>query len=139
MWIILIIATLLCVVILVVRISESERVEEKKARIYNRDILSVTTIFQKFYSHANFDEEEFSEVWNEIANILKMEAGKLRPTDRFDYELKSTDGYPVEDEIVELEYYLRDECKKRSISLEEYKLETLDDFIREVLDKNKMR
>ena len=58
MWIILIIATLLCVVILVVRISESERVEEKKARIYNRDILSVTTIFQKFYSHTNFDEEE---------------------------------------------------------------------------------
>ena len=46
--------------------------------------------------------QELAQWWNKVASVLRIDAGLLRPSDRFDSELAPLAGFPIEDEIVAL-------------------------------------
>jgi hypothetical protein len=48
-----------------------------------RDELSDTVIYETFYGDSGLPMGPVSDVWHEIADVHKLPAGKLRPSDRF--------------------------------------------------------
>jgi len=113
---------------------EQGRLPEKRKRFEKRETKTLKEIFENYYANLNFDESEFIKTWNEIASILKLDPQKLRPEDRFKDELSPVKGYFVEDELSDLEEYLRIKCQKKDISFKGEKIKTLDELIRILLD-----
>lgn len=64
-----------------------------------------------------------------MASVLKVDAEKLRPSDRFDCELARV--FNLEDELDDLQDWVGIECKRRGISIRPQKpYETLDEVVR---------
>jgi len=106
------------------------RLPEKRRRFDNREKIDSMTIYDKYYDDIGIDTNRFLDLWNKIGDVLKLDPGLLRPSDSFDNELKPVEGYFVEDELMDLQDYLKKEAKTRNISLNGVKLNTLDDVIK---------
>ncbi|MHC4321712.1 MAG: hypothetical protein ACYST3_05495 [Planctomycetota bacterium] len=133
MWKVIALIVVACVFILFIIIAylmESKRLPKKIQRFSGRERLTLDEIYRSFYADSGIGEKKISELWVKIANILQLDAGKLRPTDQFDVELRPVEGHLVEDELVELNYFLRDECINKGIPIPKAKLKTLDELIR---------
>ena len=115
---------------------ESKRLPKKRQRFSDRESLTHKEIYKRFYADTGIDEAKIIDLWVGIANMLKIDAGKLRPTDQFDVELRPVEGHLVEDELVDLNYFLRNECKRKGIPIPETKLKTLDALIRLLIKEN---
>ena len=114
---------------------EQRRLPEKRKRFDHRESISLKKIFANYYANANLDESDFRRIWNEVASILELEPQKLRPEDRFENELSPVKGYFVEDELLDLQEYLRVGCKNRGSILGKRIIETLDEFIKLLCQK----
>ncbi|MBI3377423.1 MAG: hypothetical protein HY035_03330 [Nitrospirae bacterium] len=126
----ILILVLLGIIGIVAHLLEAKRLPKKRQRFAERGKMDVRDIYYRFYADSGIEIHRFTNMWGKIAEILKLDPCLLRPTDRFDKELGPVEGHLVEDEIVDLEYVIRDEAKKVSLSFNNKKFGTLDDLIR---------
>ena len=61
----------------------------RRQYIFQRQECSLEEIYNLHFSHLLLSEVEFRQMWEEIGEILKLPASKLRPSDRFAKELKT--------------------------------------------------
>ncbi len=127
----LLLAFITFTVLVLTKDSEGARLRERRKRFENRESMSLEEIFNQYYINSNINKLRFKRIWNDVADILQLDAQKLRPSDRFDTELAPVKGYHLEDEqLVDLEECIMMHCQKRNINMNQYKLDTLDDIIR---------
>src|SRR6266850_1217206 len=71
-------------------------------RFEDRDDVSLDSIFEKFFASRGLSKSVVFEAWREVASVLQLPPGKLRPSDRFDTELSPGKGWEYDDEIADI-------------------------------------
>lgn len=94
---------------------------------FERDFLSESQIFD-FYRDENFDKEKVLFLWKEVAEILNLPYGSLRPSDRFGRELNGS--WLVDNEIDEISDIALNRLAKYGVYENLEKIASLDDYIR---------
>ena len=97
----------------------------------NREPLTPEEIFSTYYKEDGLRDEVFVRLWQEIAALLALPAEKLRPTDRFDQELKPLDHWQFYDNDLEhLLVWVNRYADERGVKLNVQAFRTLDDVVR---------
>lgn len=73
--------------------------KNRDALIGGRKEVSLHQIYATDFADCDIPEELFNKLWNELADILEVPAGRLRLTDRFQVELAPSKGYAFNDPI----------------------------------------
>jgi len=111
---------------------ELRRLPKKRARFADRESVPVLTIFDRYYADRGIDQPTFSRLWTRVAEILRLDATRLRPTDRLDLELAPVKGYLAEDEVVALRAFFAEKCQLLGMT-EPPRVNTLDELVRALL------
>lgn len=109
---------------------EVRRIGQKRDRFATREELSLDSIFANFYVDSGIDKTDFQYLWTNVARLLSLNAGKLRPEDRFDTELRPVLGKEISDEIEDVYDFLQNESEARKLQFEPRNYHTLDDVVR---------
>jgi hypothetical protein len=100
-------------------------------RIADREPLSPDQIFSRYYKDSGLKEDFVVLVWGDIAKILALPAGKLRPCDKFNDELKPLTGwYFYDDHLEDLLTWADKYARNRGASVDPGEFKTLDDLVR---------
>jgi hypothetical protein len=103
---------------------------EKQRRFRSRDELSLDELFYKYFTDCGIEIDVFQKIIIELASTLHVPAGKLRPTDRFDKELKAVNSFDWDnDDLVSL-FYERIWKKTGKKTKELPEIKTLGDYIK---------
>ena len=116
------------IVIFVVR--NFGRIRRKRQRFADRPALPCDRIYQTYFAESGLDPIDVQESWTELANTLKLDPQRLRPTDRFDRELGPVAGTTKLDELDVLEVVLAIRVRTLGLQAVDQTLETLEDYIR---------
>ena len=117
------------IVIFVVR--NFGRIRRKRQRFADRPALPCDRIYQTYFAESALDPIDVQESWTELANTLKLDPQRLRPTDRFDRELAPVAGTTKLDELDVLEAVLALRVRTRGLQVVDLEtLETIDDYVR---------
>lgn len=131
LYIFLIIITFIIILVFIATYNISQkRLPAKRKRFDGRTKMDILEIYDAYYKDTNIDKNRFSTLWLVIGELLKIDTSLLRPSDSFDKELKPVAGYFVEDEIMDLQDYLRKEARIRNINFGKQKLDTLDEVVK---------
>lgn len=97
---------------------------KRKQYVLNRVNLSDDEFFLQFYSDSELPKAKIIKVWHDIALILDVDPGKLRPSDK----LTELDGYNKYNQpnISSMELYIID----NSFCNSEKNLDTIDSIVR---------
>ena len=106
------------------------RLPNRQAALNARTSLGAETIYNLYYSKSGLPKEKVMALWSQIAKELKLDAGKLRPGDRFDKELAPVKGYTVEDELWD---FILKEYRDRSETVRKLKPQVLNELIHALL------
>lgn len=117
------------------RVSKN-RLPFKRERLSGRNSMSVNEIYNSFYSNSGLDRDKIIGLLNLVATTMKLDVDKLRPTDRFKEDLGPVKGYPIPDELEDLEEVVYMRCKELDIKRKQVNIKTLDDFIRFMITGN---
>ena len=100
------------------------------SRFRDRENLSLEDIYARYFRDSGIEEETFFKVWQDAAKRLNLPMGKLRPTDRFDQELKPLPEWAYYDDYVEvlLESAMKS-TKRGGLTINIAELQTLGDFV----------
>lgn len=109
---------------------EARRRWKRRARFAGRAVLSDAEIFAQFYAQSDLRPEAVAKYWNEVGRLMRVPAGRLRPSDRFDVELAPVAGAEMADEIEELGEFFDDERQRLGLSVNLKQMKTLDELIR---------
>ncbi len=123
-----VVISIICSILFVVY-RDKGRVKEKRSRLVDREPLSFDEIFSRFFADRKLDKMDALEHWTIIAELLGFDPERMRPGDRFDYEMGPVPGKELCDEIEgvwEHFHYLADE---RSIDLNAHNIQTLEELI----------
>ena len=113
------IGTIVCVLVLAVGLSiDKYRIQLKRKRFAARASKSFSQIYDEYFKSEGLPFQIVSKVWLNTAEKLRLDPQKLRPTDRFGYELAPVKGYPVEDEILDLADILNDIKDSETLDLQ---------------------
>jgi hypothetical protein len=85
-------------------------------------------LLYKQFKEPTFTLEEFSLLWGKIADILKLNGGKLRVEDRFDVEIDVLDPWLFDGYISEIQD-LFIEKKVGDKGTNDFKIITLKDYV----------
>jgi len=97
----------------------------------DREPLTPQEIFSAYYKEDGLREAVFVRLWQEIAALLALPAERLRPTDRFDQELKPLDHWQFyDDELEHLLIWINRYADGRGVKLNIQEFRTLDDVVR---------
>ena len=121
--------TLLAVLVALGLYAERVRLCKKRARFSDREELSLDEIYHRYYSDSGLLAGSVCEVWTQIAARLNVAPGLLRPSDRFDTQLSPVRGFPIEDELSDVEEYIRGRLARGTGDMDSLKLATLDNVI----------
>jgi hypothetical protein len=113
--------------------AEHQRHQIKAARFSGRPRLSVDEIVQCYFESTDLPPRVIADVWKETAKTLRLDPGLLRPSDRFDRELTSVPGFPVEDEFLALD----DKLDELGHKPDESRISTLGEYV-EYVARNRM-
>ena len=111
--------------------------KEKLKRFANREELTLDEIYLQFFASMNLPKESFLELWNEVADSLRLPRGKLRPGDRFDKELAPAKGWEYDDEIADVYWAAQHRLKIADADFDVSKIQTLGNYV-EFFSKLKM-
>ncbi len=99
-------------------------------RFSNREDLPMATIYSQFFADAKLQKDLVFELWNEVATLLRVPPGKLRPSDRFDKELASADGWlELDDDAQEVNRVAQYRLKRLGGNADFSAVLTLGDYI----------
>jgi hypothetical protein len=99
--------------------------------IAHRQSLPPEEIFLKYYKDIGLREDVVIHIWREIAGILALPAEKLRPTDRFNDELKPLGGwYHYDDHLSWLFAWAEKYARSHGAKIDPAEIKTLDDLVR---------
>jgi len=115
---------------------ERQRVSVRHERFKMRQFLDPIVIYQTHYAHLDFNQADFISFWERIGEALKIDCRLLRPSDRFDVELAAIKGFPVVDELQELEAFFEDEFRKRHPDKAISKIASLDEMTKLLLERS---
>jgi hypothetical protein len=73
----------------------------RMSRFAGREVMGPQEIYRRYFHNSGLREEVFVNQWREVARSLELPAGLLRPSDRFDTELKPLTGWPLYDDQIE--------------------------------------
>jgi hypothetical protein len=98
-------------------------------RFKNREELSADIIYTEFFATNNLQKELVSQLWNEVASLLHIPPGKLRPSDRFDKELAPVQDWEFDDETLEVSWAAQRRLQKLGIAADISRIQTLRDYV----------
>jgi hypothetical protein len=102
---------------------------KKHGRFKERQDLTLEELFARHFASSGIQKDEFVEIITELANVLHVPAGKLRPTDRFDKELKCADSFDDSNDelvfLVQQKVYKKTGEKKKDLT----NVQTLEEYI----------
>ena len=125
------IAIFLVVHIVIFVLRNFGRIRRKRQRFAHRSALPCDRIYQTYFAESGLDPMDVQESWKELANTLKLDPQRLRPTDRFDRELAPVAGTTKLDELDVLETVAALRVRTRALpSVNWITVETIDDYIR---------
>jgi hypothetical protein len=81
---------------------ERHRRTLKASRFRSREPIPVEQLVAAYVTDDAESRVRLVYWWKRAASILRIDAELLRPDDRFDRELAPVPGFPIEDELVEL-------------------------------------
>jgi hypothetical protein len=96
----------------------------------SREELSNDQIYERYYGHSNLAKESVLRSWHEIAETLKLPAGKLRPDDRFGEQLIGR--YPTDNELDALSDIVASHFRAASLEPNIDLIKTVDDYIKAI-------
>jgi hypothetical protein len=106
----------------------------RRQKFAARPDLGLEGVYREYYAHEGIHQPTFARVWAECAETLGVPAGKLRPTDRFDRELKGLDRLQVTGDAVG---YIFDDAaaaaERAGLPFDGATLATLDDLVRQLV------
>ena len=105
-------------------------VDCKKKRIEHRKELMLNEIYDTYFSSATLKQNTFNKLWTEVADTLHFPAGKLRPTDRFDKELKPAHSFDQDND--DLELIANNRIYKHKLAIDKKhisRIKTLKDYV----------
>jgi hypothetical protein len=103
---------------------------QRLKRLRNREDIPMDAIYSQFFSGANLQKDMVLELWNEVATLLRVPPGKLRPSDRFDKELAPGGVWlRLDDDAVEVNLAARSRLKKVGAKTDFSAIQTLRDYI----------
>lgn len=114
---------------------EKQRLLEKRQRISQREDISLESVYDEFYKNDNIDFQDFQYLWQEIASLLCLDPGRLRPSDRFDTELSPVKGKEMCDEQEDLYDYFEALSESRKIEFNPRSYNTVDDLVKAFVKK----
>ncbi|KMN36077.1 hypothetical protein VI26_08445 [Chromobacterium sp. LK1] len=94
----------------------------------DREELDDLSVYQQFYATAELMEPDVIMLWHEIADTLKVPAGKIRPTDVFGEDIGG--GVLVTTELDELSWLGAQRARGLKLSIDLQAVKTVDDYIR---------
>lgn len=99
----------------------------KTERLAGRPEMTLHQIYESFFSESAIPESRVAELWEELARVLELPAGKLLPADRFQVELAPPKGFEFDDPIRDVKYLISKNCLRRGIQPET--IQTVRDYI----------
>lgn len=125
------IAIFLVVHIVIFVVRNFGRIRRKRQRFADRPALPCDRIYQTYFAESGLDPIDVQESWQELANTLKLDPQRLRPTDRFDRELAPVAGTTKLDELDVLEAVAALRVRTRALPCVNWiTVETIDDYVR---------
>jgi len=109
----------------------------KKAqhRLDLRASLSAQQIYEQYYAHRDIEKDAFLELWKKFGTALNINESKLRPSDRFDLELRPDPGCLLEDGSLELCGLVGKYINDTPFTVAKMRLSSLDQFVCLALDR----
>jgi hypothetical protein len=107
------------------------RLRKKKlslAALDQRESLSNDEIYRRFYIGSGLSKEAVMDVWHEIARVLRVPAGHLRPTDRFGKDIAS--HWITSEELDVLGVVVQERANHQNLTIDLVSIETVDDYVR---------
>lgn len=101
---------------------------KKRAMFANRQSLSMDEIYTHYYSDSGLSKAVVLNLWENVAELLRLPKGKLRPTDEFGKELGPYQV--IDDDLNELQSFTLRQLKQVGASVDFSTIKTLDDYIR---------
>jgi hypothetical protein len=103
---------------------------QRLKHLRNREDVPMDAIYSRFFSEANLPKDLVLELWNEVATLLRVPPGKLRPSDRFDKELAPGGVWlRLDDDAAEVNLAAQCRLKKRGVKMDFSTIQTLRDYI----------
>jgi hypothetical protein len=96
--------------------------------ICGREPLGFDDIYQRYFSASPFSKALLADIWRETSNDLKLDAEKLRPTDRFNVELGAF-GFPLVDLNEALAVRLKEQMRLKNWRGRFPRMNTLAEYI----------
>lgn len=102
----------------------------RRNRLTGREAMSPEEIYAQYFDAAGLQQEVLVRQWREAASSLELPAELLRPTDRFDTELKPLAGWPLyDDQIEDLFAWATRRAKALGTAIDLTGVQTLGDFV----------
>ncbi|MEK7333483.1 MAG: hypothetical protein AAB017_08915 [Nitrospirota bacterium] len=101
---------------------------KKRAIFADRQYLTMDEIYSRYYLDSGLSKDVVLKLWGNVAELLQLPKGKLRPTDKFGKELGPYQV--IDDDINELQAFTLRQLKEVGVSVDFSTIKTLDDYIR---------
>ena len=100
------------------------------SRLAGREAMSPEEIYRRYFHNAGLRQEVVVHQWQEAAKNLELPDALLRPTDRFDTELRPLSGWPLyDDQIEHLFAWATRQAKTLGTAIDLTSVQTLGDFV----------
>ncbi len=104
--------------------------KQRLKRLRNREDIAMDGIYNTFFSGTNYQKDLVLELWNEVAILLRVPPGKLRPSDRFDKELAPGGVWlRLDDDAAEVNLAAQSRLRKIGAKTDFSTIQTLHDYI----------
>lgn len=99
-------------------------------RFSDREVLSREDIYARYFRDSGLEKVTIVSVWEDVAKVLALPPEKLRPTDRFDQELRPlSEWYHYDDNVEHLFAWALKSAKIRGVTVNFDEVQTLGDFV----------
>jgi len=110
--------------------------KRKKLRFDKRRDIDEEEFYQTYYKESGIPKETVSRAIKFVSTAVDIPVSKLRPSDRFEVELKPEKGWEFGDGLAEITWLIEENEKKKGNNLSLPLMTTVDDFIRYVAESS---
>jgi hypothetical protein len=122
-------AVLIGIAVLAVLLWEIIPDRRRLERFADRENLSLEALYGQYFAQSKLPKRLVFELWNEIAELLRVPPGKLRPSDRFDIELAPVKGWEFDDNTIEVHWAAQRRLKRLGADADITEIQTLRDYV----------